>query len=114
MHRFDFDDGYSLSRLGYYCLILVGHPDAGGPKVRTFRSLDDLARQLYRLTQRLEYMGVPMQAWSPNRRPLSIDEVRHVVGMARRLAAVRLLEPALDTNYAAAVENSYPWPVASA
>lgn len=47
-------------------------------------------------------------------RPLTIDEVRHVMGMARRLAAVRLLEPALDANYAAVVADRYAWsPVAT-
>jgi hypothetical protein len=43
-------------------------------------------------------------------RALSTDEVRHVVGMARRLAAVRLLEPALDANYAAVTGDTYSWP----
>ena len=28
-------------------------------------------------------------------RPLTLEEIRHLIGMARRLAAVRLLEPAL-------------------
>ena len=32
-------------------------------------------------------------------RTLSTDECRHVTHMARRLAAVLLLEPLLDTNY---------------
>ena len=43
-------------------------------------------------------------------RSLTVDEVRHVMGMARRLAAVRLLEPALDANYAATISAIYPWP----
>ncbi len=44
-------------------------------------------------------------------RPLSLDEIRHVVSMARRLAAVRLMEPALDENYAATARDTYLWPV---
>jgi hypothetical protein len=46
-------------------------------------------------------------------RPLKLDEVRHVIGMARRLAAVRFLEPALDANYAAITADTYPWPAAA-
>jgi Type ISP C-terminal specificity domain len=46
-------------------------------------------------------------------RPLTLNEVQHVVGMARRLAAVRLLEPALDANYAAITADTYPWPAAA-
>lgn len=43
-------------------------------------------------------------------RALTIEEVRHVIGMARRLASVRLLESALDANYAAVTADTYPWP----
>lgn len=42
-------------------------------------------------------------------RGLSLDEARHVTDMARRLAAIRLMEPALDANYAAVKENTYDW-----
>ena len=34
-------------------------------------------------------------------RALTLDEVRHVTQMTRRIAALRLLEPRLDANYAA-------------
>jgi hypothetical protein len=47
-------------------------------------------------------------------RGLTLEEVRHVIGMARRLAAVRLLEPALDANYAATIAATYAWPAAPA
>jgi hypothetical protein len=43
-------------------------------------------------------------------RPLSKDEVRYVQEMARRIAAILLLEPALDANYEAVKQNTYPWP----
>jgi hypothetical protein len=43
-------------------------------------------------------------------RPLSKDEVRYVQEMVRRIAAICLLEPALDANYRAVKENTYPWP----
>jgi hypothetical protein len=42
-------------------------------------------------------------------RPLSKDEVRYVQEMARRIAAILLLEPALDANYESIKENTYPW-----
>jgi hypothetical protein len=43
-------------------------------------------------------------------RALTRDEVREVTAMARRLAALRLLEPALDANYRAVTADVYPWP----
>jgi hypothetical protein len=43
-------------------------------------------------------------------RPLSKDEVRYVQEMARRIAAILLLEPTLDANYEAVKQNTYPWP----
>jgi hypothetical protein len=43
-------------------------------------------------------------------RPLTKDEARYVQEMARRIAAILLLEPALDANYQAVKANTYPWP----
>lgn len=45
-------------------------------------------------------------------RALTLDEVREVTNMARRIAALLLLEPALDANYQAVKENCYDWQVA--
>ena len=42
-------------------------------------------------------------------RPLTIDEVRYVQEMARRIAAILLLEPTLDENYRRVKEHAYPW-----
>jgi hypothetical protein len=42
-------------------------------------------------------------------RGLTTEEVRHVQQTARRLAAIRLLEPALDANYAAVKAEPYDW-----
>ena len=42
-------------------------------------------------------------------RPLKIDEVRHVQEMARRIAAILLLEPALDSNYRAVKAHTFAW-----
>ena len=43
-------------------------------------------------------------------RPLTIDEVRYVQEMARRIAAILLLEPALDANYESIKSHAFPWP----
>jgi hypothetical protein len=45
-------------------------------------------------------------------RSLSMDEAREVTNMARRIAAILLLEPALDENYARVKAATYPWPKA--
>ncbi len=42
-------------------------------------------------------------------RPLTVEEAREVTYMVRRLAALRLLEPALDANYQQVKANTYPW-----
>ncbi len=42
-------------------------------------------------------------------RALSKDEVRYVQEMARRIAAILLLEPDLDANYQSVKEHSYAW-----
>jgi hypothetical protein len=43
-------------------------------------------------------------------RALTIDEVRYVQEMARRIAAILLLQPALDANYESIKQHTYPWP----
>jgi Type ISP C-terminal specificity domain/N-6 DNA Methylase len=43
-------------------------------------------------------------------RTLSIDEVRYVQGMVRRIAAILLLESALDANYREVKSKAFPWP----
>ena len=42
-------------------------------------------------------------------RGLTKDEARHVTDMARRIAALLLMGPALDANYEAVKRNPYPW-----
>ena len=42
-------------------------------------------------------------------RPLTKDEVRYVQEMARRIAAILLLEPALDANYQNVKSHTFPW-----
>jgi hypothetical protein len=43
-------------------------------------------------------------------RPLNSDEVRHFQEMARRIAALVLLQPALDVNYRSTKAAAVPWP----
>jgi hypothetical protein len=43
-------------------------------------------------------------------RAMTKDEVRWVQEMARRIAAILLLEPALDENYRAVKAHTYEWP----
>jgi len=46
------------------------------------------------------------------RRGLTPEEVAEVTAMARRIAAIVLMSPALDANYQAVKANPYNWPVA--
>ena len=43
-------------------------------------------------------------------RPPNDEEIGYVQEMARRIAAILLLGPELDANYAAAKADPYPWP----
>ncbi|HVG18130.1 MAG TPA: type ISP restriction/modification enzyme, partial [Blastocatellia bacterium] len=43
-------------------------------------------------------------------RALTVDEAREVTAMARRIAAILLLEPALNANYESVKQSSYAWP----
>ena len=43
-------------------------------------------------------------------RDLKVEEVREVTRMARRIAAILLLQPELDKNYLAVKGNTYAWP----
>lgn len=43
-------------------------------------------------------------------RPLTSDEVREVTNMARRVAAIILLQPTLDENYEQCKKSAYKWP----
>ena len=46
-------------------------------------------------------------------RSLTPDEAREVMNMARRIAAILLLEPALDENYQQVKSSTYAWPSAN-
>jgi hypothetical protein len=44
-------------------------------------------------------------------RALQPEEAREVTNIARRIAAILLLEPALDANYEAVKQSAYQWPL---
>lgn len=46
-------------------------------------------------------------------RDLSAAEVNEVRDMFRRIAALLLLEPALDENYESVKQNAYAWPASA-
>ena len=81
------------------------------------------------LNEKAYWMNVPRQVWeytlggyqvlkkwlsyrekSILGRGLRIEEVAHVRDTARRIAALLLLGPQLDSNYAATVVSAYTWP----
>lgn len=43
-------------------------------------------------------------------RPLTTEEAREVMNIARRIASILQLEPALNANYQAIKNATYPWP----
>jgi len=43
-------------------------------------------------------------------RALTPDEAREVMNIARRIAAILLLEPALNANYESVKASCYRWP----
>jgi len=45
-------------------------------------------------------------------RPLTSDEAREAMGIARRLTALVLMQPALDENYRSVKAKVYAWPAA--
>ena len=46
-------------------------------------------------------------------RALKMDEARAVTDIARRIAAILLMEPELDANYEAVKQSTYPWKASS-
>jgi len=42
-------------------------------------------------------------------RSLTLEEAREVTHMARRLAAICLMAPALNQNYLTVKQSAYPW-----
>ncbi len=94
---------------------------------QAFQSLGDHTCDIY-LNEAACWSNVPVRVWEYTiggyqvikkwlsyreekllGRPLKIEEVRYVQEMARRIAAILLLEPALDSNYRTVKERTFAW-----
>ncbi len=108
--------------------IAGGAAALGLTQAEAFACLGENTRDVY-LNDAAYWANVPAKAWAYTiggyqvmkkwlsyreydllGRPLSGDEVREVANMARRIAAILLLQPSLDANYRAAVAHPYAWP----
>jgi hypothetical protein len=108
--------------------IAAGAEAQGVSRTEAFARLGETTRDVY-LNNVAYWRNVPekvwgytiggyqvMKKWLSYReadllgRALTADEVREVTHMARRLAAILLLEPQLDENYQRVKADTYPWP----
>ncbi len=106
----------------------AGAAPLGLPAEQVFDHLGETTVDVY-LNDRAYWANVPVRVWefriggyqvlkkwlsyrehSVLGRGLTLDEVREVTGIARRLAAILLLAPALNANYAAVAASVWPWP----
>jgi hypothetical protein len=108
----------------------VGAERLGLPLAETLAQLGDSTFDVY-LNEVAYWRNIPEKVWEYTiggyqvikkwlsyrehallGRTLTKDEVREVQNIARRIAAIVLLQPALDANYYRCKENVYPWPKA--
>jgi hypothetical protein len=108
-------------------LIREGLADLGLSFEQLMRCLGGSCVDVY-LNERTYWRCVPSRVWtftiggyqvikkwlSYRERPLlgrdlTVDEARYVTEIARRIAAILLLEPALDANYEAVKAETYAW-----
>ena len=106
----------------------AGAAALGIPLETVLACLGETTRDLY-LNNAAYWRNVPERVWtytiggyqvmkkwlSYRERPLlgrslTQEEVREVTNMARRIAALLLLEPQLDENYRTVKASTYPWP----
>ncbi len=73
--------------------------------------MDNHTSTIVRVVHHRRLSGAQEMAELPRGRPLAAAEAQEVTGMARRIAAILLLEPALDASYARVKAGVYPWPV---
>ncbi len=112
--------------------IAAGAEELGLGKEEAFARLGDSTRDIY-LNTIANWRNVPEKVWTYTiggyqvmkkwlsyrehdllGRSLTLEEAREVRDMARRLAALLLLEPALDENYRKVKATTYDWPAAQA
>jgi Type ISP C-terminal specificity domain len=108
--------------------IVSGAKELGLSEKEAFAHLGNTACDVY-LNDSAYWANIPMRVWEYTiggyqvikkwlsyreepllGRPLTKDEVRYVQEMARRIAAILLLEPALDANYEAVKAHTFAWP----
>ena len=94
---------------------------------QTPRALGETTRDIY-LNDHVYWRNIPQAVWEYTLggyqvikqwlsyrehkmlgRPLRADEARYVTEMARRIAAILRMQPALDENYQKVKETCFPW-----
>ena len=112
--------------------IVSGAEQLGIPPTKAFELLGDHTFDIY-LNDVAYWKNVPTKVWDYTiggyqaikkwlsyrendllGRSLTSDEAREVMNMARRIAAIILLQPVLDENYYRCKENAYKWPSTAA
>jgi len=107
--------------------IVRGGEARGMTAEQTFQTLGALTYDVY-LNEVAYWSNIPIRAWEYTiggyqvikkwlsyreetllGRALNKEEARYVQEMARRIAAILLLEPTLDSNYRNVKEHTFPW-----
>ncbi len=107
--------------------IVIGAEKQGIPAQKAFELLGEHTFDIY-LNEVAYWENIPTKVWEYTiggyqvikkwlsyreadllERPLTSDEAREVMNMARRIAAIILLQPALDENYKLCKANTYKW-----
>jgi hypothetical protein len=108
--------------------IVAGAANLGLTPEQAFAQLGERTCDVY-LNARAYWKNIPLKVWDYYiggyqvikkwlsyregkllGRALTTEEARYVTAMARRIAAICLLQPDLDANYAAVKADTYPWP----
>jgi len=107
---------------------VVGAEKQGIPAQKAFELLGERTFDIY-LNEVAYWKNIPEKVWDYTiggyqvikkwlsyreanllKRPLTPDEAREVMNMARRIAAIILLQTDLNENYHQCKENAYSWP----
>lgn len=112
-------------------LIAQGSMELGLTREEALSALGPTTCDIY-LNEKAYWRNVPLNVWKYTiggyqvikkwlsyreekvlRRAVTADEAHFVRDIARRIAALCLLQPALDANYTSVKTNTYSWPAAS-
>ncbi len=107
--------------------LITGVEKQGIPAQKAFELLGERTFDIY-LNEVAYWKNIPTKVWDYTiggyqvikkwlsyreavllKRPLTTDEAREVMNMARRITAIILLQPALDENYQLCKKNVYEW-----